>query len=468
MKDHYDIAVVGAGPAGMAAATLAAERGARVALLDEQPLAGGQIYRAVSRQTLSDRDILGPDYYHGRELVSALQKSGAEHLAGATVWEVTPEREIGISKDGSARMLSADQVILATGAQERPIPVPGWTLPGVMGAGGAQVLLKSAGLAAPEAVFAGTGPLLYLVANQYLKAGIPIRAILDTTPAANILRALPQLPSALMDIGALMKGRRWIAELRGAGVTFVNGVERLKLAGVDSLTGVEYRQRGRWHRIDASSVFLHQGVVPNVNLAMAAGCAHRWSDAQLCWHAVTDSWAQTDVPGIAIAGDAVGISGARAAEYLGRIAGLGALHRCARLHVQERDRLALPYRRALAREQRGRSFLDRLFRPSRHFRIPEDDATIVCRCEEVTAERVRASVALGCIGPNQLKGFSRCGMGPCQGRMCGLTVSEMIAQCRDVPVAEVGALRLRPPVKPLLLGELAALATQADSVPGGG
>jgi len=428
LKAHYDIVVVGAGPAGMAAATVAAEHGACVLLLDEQPVAGGQIYRAVGRQTLTDRSILGRDYYHGQDLVSALQKSGAKHVAGATVWQVSPQREVGFSKDGVARLLTADQVILAGGAQERPFPIPGWTLAGVMSAGGAQVLLKSAGLAEPDAVFAGTGPLLYLVANQYLKAGIPIRAILDTTPRANTLRALPHLPAALTHVGALMKGRRWIAELRAAGVPFVKGVEDLKLVGVDALTRVEYCRRGSWHWIDASRVFLHQGVVPDVNLAMAAGCAHRWSDAQLCWHAVTDAWAETDVPGIAIAGDAIGIGGARAAEFLGRIAGYGALKRSARLDGQQCDRLAAPSRRGLATEMRLRPFLDAMFRPSRQFRVPNDDTTIVCRCEEVPAARIRESIALGCIGPNQLKGFSRCGMGPCQGRLCGLTISEMIAR----------------------------------------
>jgi NADPH-dependent 2,4-dienoyl-CoA reductase/sulfur reductase-like enzyme len=466
VKDHYDIIVVGAGPAGMAAATVAAEHGACVLLLDEQSTAGGQIYRGVSRQALNDENILGDDYYHGRELVSALQASGAEHVTGATVWQLSPQREIGVSKDGIARLLSADQVILATGAQERPFPVPGWTLAGVMTAGGAQVLLKSAALAEPDAVFAGTGPLLYLVANQYVKAGIPIRAILDTTPRANRLRALPHLPAALMSMGALLKGWRWMAELRAAGVPFIKHVEDLKLLGSDALSGVEYRHGDRWRRLDTTRVFLHQGIVPNVNLAMAAGCAHRWSDAQLCWHAVTDAWTETDGPGIAIAGDGAGIDGARAAECLGRIAAYGALQRCARLDARERDRLAAPQRRALSEERRIRPFLDAMFRPSRRFRLPEDDATIVCRCEEVPAARVRESVALGCVGPNQLKAFSRCGMGPCQGRLCGLTISEMIARQRGVPVAEVGALRLRPPVKPLMLAELAALAAAPESMPG--
>ena len=182
MKDHYDIAIIGAGPAGMTAATVAGNHGASVLLVDEQPEAGGQIYRAVGSQTIKDINIRGPDYYIGRGLVSALRGSGVETINGATVWQVSEDREIGVSRDGVARLIKADQVIIATGAQERPFPVPGWTLPGVMNAGGAQVLLKSSGVAMPDAVFIGTGPLLYLVAYQYLKAGVAIRAILDTTP----------------------------------------------------------------------------------------------------------------------------------------------------------------------------------------------------------------------------------------------------------------------------------------------
>ena len=171
------------------------------------------------------------------------------------------------------------------------------------------------------------------------------------------------------------------------------------------------------------------------------------------------------MPGVAIAGDGVAINGARAAECLGRIAGYGTLHRCGRIDARERNWLTSPHRQILAKERRVRPFLDAMFRPSRQFRIPADDTTIVCRCEEVSAARVRESVALGCLGPNQLKGFSRCGMGPCQGRFCALTICEMIAQQRGVSVAEVGALRLRPPVKPLMLGELAALAPVPETSP---
>jgi thioredoxin reductase len=466
MRDRYDVVVVGAGPAGMAAATVVAEHGAGVLLLDEQPVAGGQIYRSIGERAHSDPAILGCDYYRGESLVSAFHSSAAEYAPGATVWQLSPSREIGVSRNGTARMIRADQVILATGAQERPFPIRGWTLPGVMTAGGAQVLLKSAGLAARDAVFVGTGPLLYLVAHQYLKAGVPPRAILDTTPRRNLYRALPHLPAALRNLATLRKGRRWIADLRNAGIALLKHVDDVKLEGRDVLSRVEFRSRGRWRHIEAGRAFLHQGVVPDVNLAMAAGCTHRWSESQLCWHAVTDAWGETDLPGIAIAGDGAAINGALAAECLGRIAGYGALHRCARLDAGDRDRLAAPARRKLDAQKRTRAFLDALFRPPRQFRVPADGATLVCRCEEVSAAHIRDSLAYGCVGPNQLKGVSRCAMGPCQGRFCSLTVSEMIAESRGVPVDEVGTLRLRPPIKPLLLGELAALATDVQSTRG--
>jgi thioredoxin reductase len=463
MNERHTVVVVGAGPAGMAAASVVAEHGVDVLLLDEQPTPGGQIYRSIGQRTHTDAAILGADYYRGERLVSALGASGAVYAPDSTVWQLSPQREIGVSRHGDARLMHAEQVILATGAQERPFPVPGWTLPGVMTAGGAQVLLKSAGLAAQDAVFIGTGPLLYLVAHQYLKAGAPPRAILDTTPRENLRRALWRLPGALANLTALSKGRRWIADLRAAGIALVKYVDDVKLVGRDALSWVDFKCHGHRQRMEAAHAFLHQGIVPSVNLAMAAGCAHRWSTSQLCWHAHTDAWGETDLPGIAIAGDGAAIDGALAAECLGRIAALGALHRCGRIAARDRDRLAQPHRQMLARERRTRAFLDTLFRPAKQFRVPPDAATLVCRCEEISVADIRACLALACTGPNQLKGVSRCGMGACQGRFCGLTVSEMIADFRRLPVEEVGALRMRPPVKPLVLAELAALTAGAQS-----
>ncbi|MFY3909862.1 FAD-dependent oxidoreductase, partial [Achromobacter xylosoxidans] len=149
-----DLLVVGAGPAGLAAATTAARLGVDTVLLDEQAAPGGQIYRAITTTPVTDRAVLGPDYWHGASLVEPFRQSGARYEPGATVWAVAertapePERgfEVAYSVAGEARILHARRLLLATGAQERPFPIPGWTLPGVITAGAAQILLKSGGM----------------------------------------------------------------------------------------------------------------------------------------------------------------------------------------------------------------------------------------------------------------------------------------------------------------------------------
>ena len=456
IKEQYDLAVVGAGPAGLAAATLGAALGLDTVLFDEQAAPGGQIYRAVTETPLGERKLLGEDYWHGADLAVPFRESGAHYVPSATVWSISREREIGISVGGGSRLLTARHILLATGALERPFPIPGWTLPGVMTCGAAQILLKSAGLTASgKVVLAGTGPLLWLLAAQYLRAGVKVDALLDTTPTANWAAALRHLPGFLLS-SYLGKGLRLMREVK-RGVKIIRGVTALAAHGGDRVEAVGYRIGGGDEiRLPVDTLLLHQGVVPNVNLANAIGCRHRWDEAQLCFVPDVDEWGMSTVPGIAIAGDGAGIAGALAAEHRGRIAALDAAHRLGKLDSSSRERQAVPHVTALAAAERGRRFLDLLYRPGEAFRLPAG-ATLVCRCEEVTARQVLDAVALGCQGPNQLKSFLRCGMGPCQGRLCGLTVTELIASARGVPAEEIGYYRLRPPVKPITLAELASL-----------
>lgn len=461
LKDQYDLAIVGAGPAGLAAAALGARFGLTTVLFDEQASPGGQIYRAVTETPLRERSLLGDDYWQGAKLAGDFIKGGAQYVPGATVWSISHEREIGVSADGKARLLTVRHVILATGALERPFPIPGWTLPGVMTCGAAQILLKSSGLGLDgKVVLAGTGPLLWLLAAQYRRAGVPIAAMLDTTPLRNWLAALPHLPKFLQSRYAA-KGRALLSEVK-ASVRVVRGVTAIAARGEGRLREVTYRVgRGREVVLAADALLLHQGVVPNINLANAIGCEHRWDETQLCFVPEIDEWGRSSIPGVSIAGDGGGIAGAEAAAESGRLAALDAAWQLGKIDDFARDRHAAPYRASLAESLRGRRFLDLLYRPAARFRQPVGD-TLVCRCEEVTAEQVLDAVKGGAIGPNQLKAFLRCGMGPCQGRLCGLTVTELIAKARKVAPGEVGYYRLRPPVKPITVAELASIP-QSDA-----
>ena len=208
-------------------------------------------------------------------------------------------------------------------------------------------------------------------------------------------------------------------------------------------------------------MLLHHGVVPDTQLSRLLRVEHEWSDAQLAWQPRIDPWGLTSLAGFRIAGDGAGIAGALAAQACGALAALGAAHELGRLSQADRDARAAPLRDALSRQRRIRPFLDALYRPPEWISDPPDE-TIVCRCEEVSAGRLREMVALGCQGPNQTKFFSRCGMGPCQGRQCGLVVTQVLARALGRPPGEVGAYRIRAPLKPVPLSALAALTVLND------
>ncbi len=454
VHDGYDVAVIGAGPAGLVAATRCARAGLATVLFDEQAAAGGQIYRGVTESPLTDRSILGADYWAGESLARDFAASGAQHLSGATVWSLTPEREIGVSVGGGSMLTQARRVVVATGALERPFPISGWTLPGVMTAGAAQTMLKSSAVVPDgRTVLAGSGPLLWLLAWQFLNAGGKIDAILDTTPAVNRTAARPHLGGFLRS-PYLSKGLKLLWAVRRR-VRVIGNVTEIRAEGEGRLARVVYRVGGSPDtvRLDVNNLLLHQGVVPNVNLAMSVGIAHHWDEVQACWTPTLDADGASSVDGIFVAGDGAGIAGAEAAAARGAVAASRIVRELMpeALLADAGSDVA-----TLARYSRGRSFLDHFYRPAKAFRVPTGD-TIVCRCEEVTARQIVDAVAIGCPGPNQLKSFLRCGMGPCQGRLCGLTVTEVIADARGVAPEEVGYYRIRPPVKPITVAELAAL-----------
>src|SRR6056297_2163551 len=453
---RYDLAVIGAGPAGMAAAATAAQAGLSVCVLDEQPRAGGQIYREVERAAGRRGDILGTDYTQGAPLVAGLREDGITHLAGAVVWAIEEGFRISYTQGGAAAQIEAGRVLLATGALERPMPLPGWTLPGVMTAGAGQILLKQSGVLAQHAVLVGSGPLLYLIAAQMVRAGTPPLALVETQTWRDLIHAARHLGGALRGWRYLAKGLGLLSEIIRARVPRYTGATEIAVEGTDRAEAVTFRSGGRSHRIACDTALLHHGVVPNTQAARSLGVTHRWDAAQQCFAPQLDAWGASDVDGVLIAGDGAGIGGAGVAELSGRIAALRAVEDLGRITPEESDQLAAPLLRERARELAVRPFLDAAYPPFAGALAPAD-STIICRCEEVTAGDVRGYARLGCLGPNQAKAFGRAGMGPCQGRYCGLSVTALLAQANGQTPDDTGYYRIRPPLKPVTLGELASM-----------
>jgi len=442
-----DLIIVGAGPAGVSAAIEARARGLSVLVLDENPGPGGRIWQALETRGAHDQDDID-----ALRTLQVFRTCGASAHWRASVWAIESDGTVFWSTDRAAHSARSQRILLATGTTERPVPIPGWTLPGVMTVGGAQIVLKTAGLL-PGGItwIAGQGPLLLLYTAQALRAGGRIAGVLDLSDGTAPLRALRHLPPVLGAAGDLRKGLAWRREIGRAGVRWISAMD-VHAIGNGRLAHIDFRAGGRRHREAADLLLLHDGVVPSVQLTRALGCAHVWDAAQRCWKPGVDAWGVTSLPHILVSGDGAGVFGAAAAAVSGRIAAIGIAHALGRIDTATRDTAAASLRALFARHRAARPFLDALYRP----RPPHvDDATIVCRCEEVTAGAIREAARLGCLGCNQLKAFTRCGMGPCQGRMCATTVAEVLAAARNVPVREIEPYRTRFPTKPVTVGAVA-------------
>lgn len=483
-----EVAIIGAGPAGMAASLRLMEAGLRPLVLDQAPAPGGQIYRQVGAPQLG-AEIMGPDYLAGQTLVrrfaDAAKQGRIDYRASHRVWwaEVDEETDgvtLGVlDGNGSSCIWRAGRLLVATGAMERGWPFPGWQLPGVMQAGAAQILLKQGALLTDSApVLAGSGPLLYLLAWQYLRAGQAPRLILDSASGLGLGEMLRRPRQSFRARGYLGKGLAMMLALRRAGVPVLRGLEALRAEGDERLERVAYRRGGRWESLEADWLLTHMGVVPEPQLNRGLGIEHGWSDDQQAFVARRGARLET-LPGVWLAGDAAGIGGAVNAEREGHLAALGLLESRLEGSFEAQlegssahasfatERLALE--RARARDLDARQLLDVLFRPPAGWLGAQCESTLVCRCESVTRGQIEQAIEQGAFGPSQLKAFTRCGMGPCQGRICGDNVARLLAArtqagqrgAHDVdPEAEhmdaVGYYHIRPPLSAITLGELAA------------
>ncbi len=442
--------IVGAGPAGIRAAQTLVAAGLAPIVVDEGAACGGQIYRQPPVADGRDgRALYGSEAAKAERLHRGFADLAGriDYLPNALVWNLL-DGTADVLVQGASRRIVHDGVILATGATDRVLPVPGWTLPGVFTLGGAQIALKAQGCAiGSRVVFVGTGPLLYLVAWQYMKAGVEIAAVLDAAPATArlaLLKGLASFPAIIL------RGIRFVADLRLRRVPLYHGVTRLRFEGASRLFSISFEAAGRSRSVDCDGAGYGLGLRSETQLADLSGCRFEFSPRDRAWLPVRDAAGRSTVQGVYLAGDGAGIAGADAAERAGERA---ALALCEDHGLPVDASRAAQLEAELARIGHFRSLLERAFPFPAHWVRDLQKETHVCRCEEVRVSTVQAVIGqFGITELNRLKAVSRVGMGRCQGRICGTAAAEFLAADAGLPIDRVGRLRAQPPVKPLPLG----------------
>jgi NADPH-dependent 2,4-dienoyl-CoA reductase/sulfur reductase-like enzyme len=442
------VIVVGAGPAGVRAAARLVAGGQRPIVLDEADRSGGQIYRRQPAHfTRPPEALYGSEAGKATALHAAFDalRPGIDYRPNTLAWGLYGGALLSLTDNAVARV-PYRALILASGATDRIMPLPGWTVPGVFSLGGAQIALKAQACAiGARPVFLGTGPLLYLVAYQYKRAGVAVQAVLDTSRLSHRIKALGSL---LTRPGVLAQGLRYTAWLLRAGVEIHTGVTPLAVDGEERVSGVRIRLHGgREQYFACDAVGLGYGLRSETQLADLAGCQFAFDPVARQWLPEIDADGRSTTPYVYLAGDGAMIRGADAAELSGRLAACAALRDLGEAVTEaELDGL----RRQLAPMSRFRRGLEQAFPWPARLAAGLPDATVVCRCEAITAGDLRhAATTLEAPEVNRAKALSRVGMGSCQGRMCGLAAAEIVAAARGVDLAEVGRLRGQAPLKPL-------------------
>ncbi|MDR6391314.1 FAD-dependent oxidoreductase [Paraburkholderia phenoliruptrix] len=445
------VIIVGAGPAGVRAAQACVEAGVRPTVIDEGRRDGGQIYRRQPDGFSRSYDTLyGTEAARAAALHQSFDvlKGRIDYRPETLVWNISAN-EVHTVSGTRYGTLPFDALIICSGATDRLMPVKGWHQAGTYSLGGAQVALKSQGCAiGSRIVMMGSGPLLYLVSAQYVKAGAQIAAVLDTSTFMQRLTALPRL---LALPAVLKKGLALTRVLSKARVPVYRGVEPLEIKGSPEtgVSGVKVAlPRGKRLEFTCDAVALGYHLRPETQLADLAGCDFIFDDDAKQWLPAIDGDGRSSVKGVYLAGDGAHVRGADAAERAGRLAALAALrdHGVQAAGIGDMDSL----RAELARFSRFAAGLREAFPWPAKFAAALPDETIVCRCEAITAGELRRVVReAGATEANRAKAFSRVGMGRCQGRYCGHAGAEVIAAAACMPLASVGRLRGQAPVKPL-------------------
>ena len=457
-----DVLIVGSGFSGIVAANVLADHHLDVLLLDENVHVGGQILRSVPERLGTQTAAVSDGVRRaGFRFINNLQRKKVHIMNRAVALGIYPNRELLVEVEGKRVLVLRPKIVLfATGARERFLPFPGWTLPGVISTGAVQILMKSSGvLFSREILIGGAGLFLLAVAHDFQKNGGKVMAVLDETPMTNKLLLLTQL---VHHFSKLTQGVGYIAHLALAGVPIRYQTRILEARGDSQLKEVITSKvdrsgsatEGKKKAHETGALAVGYGFCPNIELPQLAGCCIEYDETKGGWVVKVSDQLESTVENVFAAGEITGIAGALKSLNEGRMAAVAILRRLGK--IREKDfspkfkRLAQERRRHL---QFGRCF-NRLYSvPDEAFRqIPPE--TIVCRCEDVTVGDVRRAIEQGCHTPGAVKKATRIGMGPCQGRTCGPVLYGLIAAYTRRSPQEIPLLSVRSPTKPVSMSAL--------------
>lgn len=461
-----DVAVVGAGPAGLSAALSAARSGLRVALIDERKQAGGQYYKQPSPGLTITEAELDRQFREGRALAARTMAAGVVSLSEAAVWSSTGDNDLLIVQPSGTRRISYRKLILATGAVERAVPFPGWTLPGVMTTGAAQSFLRSCAVSPGRRILiAGHGPLNLQLAAELLKAGITVVAVAELSPAPGLQNLLDLATMLAMAPRLVADGLTYRLALQRHGVPLLHGHSVVKAEGKGSLTGVTLApldadrkpDMNRSRRFEADVLCLGYGFNPALELAAALGCELSFDARWRHLAVVCDREGRTSKPDILAAGDGARFGGARMAMASGVIAGYAAARDCGAPSATEGTLELDKARTALRRAGRFQDALWSIYRARPITTELAEPDTLVCRCEEVSQGALRAALDDGAASLGSIKRQTRLGMGRCQGRYCAPLAAEILSCALGRPPDAEQMFAPRTPLRPVSVGAIAAL-----------
>ena len=460
----FDLVIIGGGPAGIAAAATAAKHGLSVALIDERPTLGGQIYKRVGPgfKVKSAKEV-GKDYFLGEELINELENSSVELFLETLVGTIENSAVVIVRNGESAERLSYKKLLISPGAYDRPVAFPGWTLPGVITAGAAQSLVKTQRVNPGSRIFfAGSGPLALAFPAQLSGYGANIVGIIEAAPRPGIFKALRILLAVIGNLDLMRDAAKYQFHLISNRIPMTyrriiisaNGKDR-----VESVTHAKVDKNwrvipGTEKTVEVDALCVGYGFFPSVELFRLLGCELAYEESRGGAVVKLDNWGATSVANVFGAGDGTGISGSYVAIARGRLAALKIAAELGKISETSLTALATGFQKTFKRRTKFQSAINNAYEIKSGIYALADNKTVICRCESVTLENI-LPVLESTVDPSVVKAYTRCGMGLCQGRNCQRQISALIAEKQNISIAEISQATPRFPTKPISLGQIA-------------